>query len=257
MAIADNIKTLGRTISAHSPAILTAVGVAGVVATTILAVRATPDALARIYVDTENKGEDLTPFETVKSTWPVYVPAALMAGVTITCIVSSTSISARRQAALLGLYTITETGFREYQEKVREHMTPRAEEKVRDAVAKDSIEKHPLKAESREVILVGNGSVLCFDSLTARYFMSDMETLRKAENDLNQKILTHMGYASQNDWYRLIGLPVVVMGDEAGWRTDNLLEIDYSAQLSDENEPCMVLNYRMYPIGSYADPFRS
>lgn len=255
MALADTIKGLGRTISAHSPAILTGIGVAGVVTTAIMAVKATPDALARVYVDTEAKGDELTPLEVVKSAWICYIPTAIMGGITITCIVSSTSISARRQATLLGLYTITEAGYREYEEKVKAHMGATKEQKVRDDIAKDTIDRTPVS--SREVILIGNGNVLCFDTLTSRYFTSDMQTIQKAVNDLNRQILTSSGHGSQNEFYTMIGLPRVALGDEIGWDTDNPLEIDFTTQISDEEErPCLVLNYRVYPVGSYADTFR-
>ena len=77
----------------HSPEILTGIGIAGMITTTVLAVRATPKALILIeeekrrqnkelYEDAERKRLDshprvdrLKPMELVRTTWVCYIPA--------------------------------------------------------------------------------------------------------------------------------------------------------------------------------------
>lgn len=60
------------------------------------------------------------------------------------------------------------------------------EQTVRDAIAKEHIEKDPV--ENKEVIVLGRGSTLCYDSVSGRYFKSDMETIKKAENELDARL---------------------------------------------------------------------
>ena len=49
------VKSIGRSISNHSPEILTGLGIAGMITTTVMAVKATPKALSLI----EHKKEEL------------------------------------------------------------------------------------------------------------------------------------------------------------------------------------------------------
>ena len=107
--------------------------------------------------------------------------------------------------------------------------------------------KNPL---NKEVIIAGNGAVLCYDSLTGRYFNSSVETLRKAQNDINAEAIMNQ-YASQNDFYRMVDLPLLALGEEAGWRPDNLLELDFSTQLTEDGRPCLVVGYSTAPIRGY------
>ena len=59
-------KDAKRVLSKHSPEILTGIGLAGMITSTVLAVKATPKALKRIEEAKEEKGEELTKVETVK-----------------------------------------------------------------------------------------------------------------------------------------------------------------------------------------------
>ena len=79
-AIANTLKSLQKTMRKHSPAILTGIGIAGMAAAAVMAVRATPKAL-RMVDDREIEDEKrLTTSEIVKTTWifrpplPAYAP---------------------------------------------------------------------------------------------------------------------------------------------------------------------------------------
>jgi hypothetical protein len=245
------IKTLGRAIQKNSPAILTAMGVAGTISTAVLAVKGTPQALRIIEEKEHNDAglyEKISNWEKVKATYPCYIPAASVAAVTITCIIAGNSISTKRNAAIMSLYSLTETGFREYQDKVIETIGAQKEQKVRDEVAQDRVRNNPVS--EREVIIIGGGNVLCYDSISGRYFMSDVETIRRSVNDINEIVLSN-GYASQNDFYAAIGLPRAMVGEELGWTPDNMLNVEFSAVLAEDGKPCMALNYRMFPTRGY------
>ena len=70
----------------HSPEILTGIGIAGMIMTTVLAVKATPKALELIEKQKkEEQTDDLTPIEVVKTTWKCYVPAVATGAASITC----------------------------------------------------------------------------------------------------------------------------------------------------------------------------
>jgi hypothetical protein len=267
-------KNLGGMITRNSPTILTGVAVAGLVTTTVLGIRATPKALALIDdyvwnkyetevedqeemsfaewlgVDTDgyswrDKTNYLSRKETIKLTWKTYVPTVAVGTITIACIIGANHISLRRNAALASLYGLTEAAFKEYQTKVVETIGKNKELKIRDEVSADRLKKNPPGAN--EVIFTGKGVVLCYDSLSGRYFKSDIEQIRRAVNELNRDLMSDM-FLSVNEFYYAIGLSGIKLGDQMGWDIDKgLLEIDFSAQLSDEGEPCLVLNYSIEP----------
>ena len=58
-------------------------------------------------------------------------------------------------------------------------------------------------------------------------------------------------YASHNDFYRLIGLPGTTYGEEVGWRTDNMMDLEYSSHLAEDGRPCLCIEYHVAPVRNY------
>ena len=123
------------------------------------------------------------------------------------------------------------------------------EKEVRNAIAKDKIEKNPVS--SNEVILTKKGDTLCYDALSGRYFKSDIEKLKRCMNEINRQILND-GSASLNDFYYEIGLDSIKIGDDLGWDTrQGLVDIDFSSQLASDGTPCLVLDFSIAPVYDY------
>lgn len=232
-------KSITKGISNNSPAILTGVAACGVVGTVIFAVKATPKALELIDEDPK---QGLTAKEIVQVAWKPYIPAMVMGTVTIACIIGSNQISTRRNAALMSLYSIAETGLKEYQSKVVETIGENKERKIRDDIDKDRLEKNPVT--NNHIVVTGNGDSMCYDVLSGRYFKSNIEKIRQKVNDYNRDLLTEME-ATLNDLYYELGLEGVKMGNDVGYTSDNLCEVDFSTQLTPDNEACIVLNFSM------------
>ena len=119
-----------------------------------------------------------------------------------------------------------------------------AERKIRDAIAQDHLDANPVS--NQIVSIASGGEMLCYDTVSGRYFKSDIETLRRAENTLNQRLL-NSSYVSLNEMYREIGLDEVKLGDDMGWVPDNMIDFRFSARLADNNQPCVVLDYKIDP----------
>lgn len=230
----------------HSPEILTGIGIAGMVTTTIMAVRATPKALVLIEEEKEKSNLDrLPPVEIVKTTWKCYIPAAITGTVSAACLIGANSVNSRRNAALATAYSLSESTLRDYQKKVVETIGEKKEQTVRDAVAKERLEKNPV--ENREVILTTKGDTLCFDVVSGRYFKSDIDKLKKVENELNRQMRDEM-YISLNEFYYEIGLESIKLGDDLGWNIDDgYIDIRFSSQLATDGTPCLVVDYGYAP----------
>lgn len=237
-----------KVILDNSPTILTAISVAGVVTTAVLSAKAAPTAVRYIQEAESEFTDPITVPQKIKLTWKCYIPAASMGAATIACIISANTVSTKRNAAIMSAYSLTETAFKEYREKVTETIGKTKEQSVRDDIMKDRVDNDPVS--NREVIITGNGEVLCYDSITGRYFESTVETIRKAQNDLNAQIINDM-YASQNEFYRLLGLQGTKLGDELGWNHDNMLELSFTSVISEDGRPCLALDYRVAPVQNY------
>ena len=248
----------------RSPEILTGIGIAGMITTTILAVKATPKALQLIEEEKDRRtdkilegmspNEDencwqvvkLKPIEVVKVAWKPYIPAVLLGASSVACLIGANSVHARRQAALYSAYKLSETAFTEYRDKVLETVGEETEKEVRDKVAKDKVEKNP--ASKTEIYMTGKGESLFYDPISDRHFMSDIETIRKIVNDLNYA----MGYGSEmyvslSQLYDELGLKHTSISDNIGWNIrDGLIEPDFSSQI-DEGKPCIVLDWLKVP----------
>ncbi len=244
------VKSVRTVISKRSPEILTGIGIAGMITTTVMAVRATPKALALIEdKKIENDTDKLTPVETIKATWTCYIPAAVTGTLSVACLIGANSVNARRNAALATAYTLSESALKEYQEKVIETIGEKKEQTVRDAIAKDKIDRDPVS--SKEVIITEKGNTLCYDSISGRYFKSDIDKLKKVENELNRRMRDEM-YISLNEFYYEIGLNPISIGDDLGWNIDHgYIELNFSSQLADEGTPCLVIDYRVAPRYEY------
>ena len=242
-------------VSKRSPEILTGLGIAGVISTTVLAVQATPKALDLIARAEDKKfdnghGNKLTVSEKMKVAWKPYIPAAITGIASISCIIGASSVHAKRNAAIAAAYNLSQTALTEYKEKVVETIGEKKEQAIKDKISKDKIKKDPVSKS--EVIVTGKGNTLCYDAFNSRYFYSDIDQIKRAINELNRIMLNQM-YVSLNDFYDELNLKHSGNGDELGWKLDDgFIEIDFSSQLSDDGRPCLVIEYMVAPRYDYS-----
>ena len=238
-------------VSKRSPEILTGIGIAGMITTTVLAVKSTPKAIRLIEDAAVNKGEEpLTVPEKVKACWKCYIPSVTTGIFSVGCLIGANSVHARRNAALATAYKISEAAFTEYKDKVVETVGEKKEQTVRDNIAKERMEHNPVSKS--DVILTERGNTLCYDAHSGRYFKSDIEIIKRAVNELNRR-MTYDMYVSLNDFYDELGLSNTDMGYHLGWNMDDgLIEVEFSSQLADDGTPCVVMSYRHAPVYGYS-----
>lgn len=237
-------KGLQRTLTKHSPEILTGVGIAGMVTTTVLAVRATPKAL-RICETVREENEEPKKIDYVKAAWKCYIPAAVTGVVSTACLIGASSVNLKRNAALATAFQISQTALTEYREKVIETVGEETEKVVREKVAEEKVRNNPIG--DKEVIMIGGEDFYCIDSITGRCFKSNENTIKRVQNDINQRLLNEM-YISLNEFYDEIGLSHTRVGDELGWNIDDgMLEIFITAVKDEKGRPCLVLDYNIAP----------
>lgn len=246
-------KSVQSSLHKHSPEILTGIGIAGMLSTTVLAVKATPKALQLIEEAKQIEQKDkLTPIETVKVAWKPYIPAIVTGFASAACLIGASSVSLKRNAALTAAYKLSETALTEYREKVVETIGEKKEKVVREKIAEDRIAKNPVN-ESK-IYMTDKGHTLCFEPLSARYFYSDIDKIKGAMNNLNEKMLRDpFGYLSLNDLYDELGLESTSQGDALGWNVSGgIIRWDFHPKLSPDDEPVLALDYINPPTCGYA-----
>ena len=222
-------------VKKEAPAILTGVGVAGVVTTTFLAIRATPKAIelideerARRFDIAMKEAED-NEEEEVRDDWDQidaktyfmllwrpYLPVLISGGLTIGAIIASHVVSEKRMAVLAGLVTSSEALLAKYQEKVIEQFGENKERAVRDAIAEEDIRNAPPIMEHVQETKYGYERDVFKDLRTGRYFWFDIERLRSVENDVLE-LLNAGERVTLNEFYDMLGLGPVEDGEMLGW----------------------------------------
>lgn len=244
-SIMHDLRILKTSAKKYAPELRIAIGTLGLVSAGIIGIKDTPKAIKLMEKEEKEKGDKLTKEEVVQTCWKTYIPAASIAIISTCCIASGSKSGLQRSAALATAYKIAESSYSEYKNKVVSTIGERKEQTIKDVIAKDQVAKNPVK--NTEIIMTDKGNTLCMDSVSGRYFRSNIEKIKAAVNTVNRNLTQDM-YVSLNEFYYEIGLPGTSIGDEIGWNLDKgLIDISYSSQLTEDGEPCLVINYDIAP----------
>jgi hypothetical protein len=214
----------------NSSTILTCIGSVGVVATSIMAVKATPKAMKLLQKAKEEKGEELTTVEKVTVAGPAYIPATVMGASTIVCIVGANVINKRQQASMMSAYALLDKSYKEYKAKVADIYGEEKEEEIRNEIAKDHYSGQGVTNKK---------NTLFYDEFSKQYFESTIERVQQAEYQLNRD-LTMRDYAYLNEFYEYIGIDGIDSGWKLGWSVGACFDL-YWQNWIDFSHPKMIL----------------
>lgn len=231
-------------IKKNASTILTCIGGSGVVATSVMAAKATPKAMKLIEAKKEEKGEKLTVLETIETAGMTYVPTVITGAATIACIFGANVLNQRKQAALMSAYALLDNSYKEYKKKVDELYGEGSDQEIRDELAKDKYEH----------VEVNDGKRLFYDEFSERYFEATTEDVLKAEYELNRMLAQDSGIFL-NEFYELLGLEPVNYGDYLGWSAFELVEtywycwveFDHRKVVMDDGLECTIISMQFEP----------
>lgn len=242
-------KWLGKSrlfLKRNGSTILTCAGGLGVVATSVMAVKATPKALYLLEQAREEKGEDLTKLETIQVAGSVYIPSIIMGISTIACIFGANALNKHQQAALMSAYAMLDSSYKEYKNKVKELYGQDADQMVKNSIVKDKYEK--------EDIVIDDNMKLFYDEFSGRYFESTTEDVIRAEYELNRELASYGG-VYLNRFYELLGIEEIDGGEKLGWSASMLsesywaywIEFDHTKVVMDDGLECYIISTRYEP----------
>lgn len=207
----------------HASTILTVAGGVGVILTTVSAVKATPKALESLDEVKEQKGEELTNVEKIRIAGPKYIPTILIGTGTMVCIFGANILNKRHQAALVSAYTLVDSSFKEYKQKLKELYGEETHNNVIDAIAVEKVDRDWAVSGSyfgQSCDLANEEacgeSVLFYEENSGRYFESTIEQVISAQYHLNRNY-TLRGYTYLNEYYEFLGLETTDYGSVMGW----------------------------------------
>lgn len=246
----------GLQLKKHSPEILMVVGIAGTIASTVMACKATSKVDEIIeeknykeeqidivlnsdeydYTE-EDKVKDLTIIytQTGVKLLKVYAPAIALGVVSIGCIVAGHRILKKRNLALMAAYTVVDKGFKQYRKNVVERFGNEIDKELRYNIKSKEIEKivtdkKGVEKIEKETVKELDEKALSEYSEYARFFDAgstqfekdpeyNLMFLRKTQDWANEKLKAE-GHLFLNDVYVMLGIPKSRIGQIAGWIYD-------------------------------------
>ena len=239
----------------YSPEILAGVGVVGVIASTVMACKATTklnDILAEskeqleqiktvavdpAYADkyTEDdakKDTTITYVQTGVKVVKLYAPSVILGVSSLGCLLASNNILKKRNAALSAAYMTVDKSFKEYRRRVAERFGDEVEKEIRYNIkAKEITTVDEEGNEVKETVKVMEGAD---DPTTysdyARFFdescpawQNDPEynlTFLRAQQQYANDLLKAQGRLFLNDVYKMLGIDITKAGQVVGWVYD-------------------------------------
>lgn len=247
---------IGFQLKKHSPEILVVTGVVGVVASAVMACRATTkidtvldETKAKVegihkaaemkvvngkeYTEQDKKKDlALTYAQTGLGFVKLYGPSLLLGAASIGCILASHNIVRKRNLALASAYTAVDSSFKDYRKRVVERFGEELDRELKYNIKTKEVEETVVNEKGEEKTVKKTVEVVNPDEISdyAKFFdvgnpywEKDAEYnlmfLKRQEAYCNQK-LQSQGYLFLNEVYEAIGIDKTRAGQEVGWIYD-------------------------------------
>ena len=251
--VTRTVNRVGFKFKKHSPEVLIVAGTIGVVASAVMACKATTKAgkikeemneeMDKIHEVAEAHREDYTEEDLKKDTTIVYAqtavkyvklyaPSVALGVVSLTCILASNGILRKRNIALAAAYTAVDKGFKEYRGRVVERFGTELDKELRYNIKAKEFEEPVVDEKGKEKIKKETVSVAdpnlysdyarFFDdgclgwSKDAEYNLMFLKQQQNYANDLLKK----KGHLFLNEVYDMLGIPRTRAGQVVGWIYD-------------------------------------
>ena len=239
-------------VQKHSPEILAGVGVVGVVASTVMACKATMklndileesketrDKIKEVennpaYEDKytpEDAKKDLTInyMQTSMKIAKLYAPAVLLGSASLGCLLASNDILRKRNAALSAAYMTVDKSFKEYRSRVAERFGEEVEKEIRYNIKAMEVENVIANEDGSETVVMEQAKVMDPNLYSdyARFFdefnpnwQNDPEynlMFLKSQQQYANDLLRARGRLFLNEVYDMLGMERSKAGQVVGW----------------------------------------
>lgn len=237
-------RSVDRYARKNAPAILTTVGIVGMVGTTVLVARATLKAkpafeeakvalhaIENREVDEEyTRKQQTTEYGTTimkiaEEGVKLFGPSIVLGTASIFCVIAAHGMMQKRQAALVAAYATLDQGFRAYRERVREELGEEREldfyRGVRGRTKQDLEEGEPcIITDYGDDPRIPSPYARFFDDTSANWSKTpeyNLMFLMSQQKYANDRLRAH-GFVFLNEVYESLGLPRSQAGQMVGWK---------------------------------------
>lgn len=228
----------------NSETIFTGLAISGNIVGTYLTAK--NSIIAKDILDQLNETETST-MDKAKAVAPYVLPILASNALTITSIILLRKETSRKLSAAISACSAAVQLSDDLQAKLSA-----IPEKQMDSINDTAIDKklmdNPL-SNSTEIIKTGDGTVLCFDAPSGRYFWSDPSFLKEKLVDFQGKINNDpFGELLLNQFYNDIHLDNIPLANYAGWDASSSHKLNYrfKSKLTNNNIPVFVIDYDFY-----------
>jgi hypothetical protein len=174
-------------------------------------------------------------------------------GLTMFLMIWSHKIQGRKLIALASAYSLTDSAFREYREKVAETVSKKKLEEINHAIDKDKVKDCTVL--DSDILATNLGDVLCVDSWTGRKFFANAEVIRQAVAATNAEMVGDVYVPSSFLYSEQLNMPVCESDQELGWNVlvDKKIDVWFTSVLDKENIPALVMHLEPHPRPMYDD----
>lgn len=259
-------KTCAKFLRKHGGTILAVAASVGVVATAIETGRATTKAKHLLEVDEalrkyneDEQGvveEPPTKKQIVLMCWKAYVPAVILGGGTIACILGSNALNKKQIASLTAAYMALGKTYQTYRQKVIENIGLEKEAEIQEQISKEKLPEVRDKMTEEKL--------LCYEPISKRYFHATEAELLTAFYEANRDFNAN-GYIALNDVYGYLNLDFIPELHGRGWNIDYMSEMwdncwidfSYAKQQTDDGLEVYYVTAFEEPIEDYLnfDPY--
>lgn len=231
----------------HSPTILSGIASVGVIASTVMAIKATPKALQLLEDATNEKDDELSKTEVIRIAAPAYIPTAITCLSTIICILGANALNRKQQASLMSAYALLNDSFKKYRDAAVNVYGDDADSKIRAEMAEMTYVSHDGYSVYNPDMDFESEKLLFYDFYSQRYFNATIAAVVNAQYHLNRNLMLR-NYVTVNEFYNFLGINIIEKGDDVGWNMDylmtsGLLWLDFEnkhTRLEDGMECCII-----------------
>ena len=255
-SVSYNAHRIGFKIKKASPEIMVVAGVVGVVASTVMACKATTkvndileetkkqvddvhnvldsDVVSEDEYNNDDAKKDLAIIytQTGVKLIKLYAPSVIVGALSITGILASHKILKKRNVALTAAYATIDRSFKEYRGRVVERFGKELDRELRYNIKAQEIEEKTVDKDGNETIEKKTISVVdpnmysdyarIFDNGSMGWTKDpeyNLMFLKLQQNQANDR-LRAQGYLFLNDVYDMLGIPRTKAGQIVGWIYD-------------------------------------
>ena len=239
-------------VQKHSPEILAGVGVVGVVASTVMACKATMklndileesketrDKIREVESNPryeeqyshEDAKKDLTInyTQTAMKVAKLYAPAVILGSASLGCLLASNDILRKRNAALSAAYMTVDKSFKEYRQRVVDRFGEEVEKEIRYNIKAEEVTSTVVAEDGSETTITETVKTMdpnlysdyakFFDEASP-YWQKDPEynfMFLKSQQQYANDLLKARGRLFLNEVYEMLGIDKTKAGQIVGW----------------------------------------